>query len=207
MKRKYVMGGHWTSVPSDDWVAWNEGDQDITKRLELEDDSVDTIFTCHVQEHITLIENIAFFREVLRVLKKGGILRIAMPTVDKLIQFKEDEIGKHYCSVQTAHYFKNEDAALKELGLSGIDEAPMAFMFDSLFKGHNHRFVWDSKLAKKVLEKVGFSKVYIVEPGESKFDKSNCLERTIRGVNPEYVKKEFGIDKYDPETSVIEAKK
>lgn len=203
---KIIFGGHWDKPPKG-WVSITESEQDITKRLNFEDNSVDVIFNEHVAEHLPLEGAINFFKESLRVLKNGGVLRTACPTVDKLIEFESDELGKHYCDVQTKHYYPNEDVALKELGLEGIREEPIVFMLDSLFKGHNHKLLWTSSLIKKVLDKIGFSKVHIVEPGESKFDKSNCLERTIRGVNPEYVKKEFGIDKYDPETSVIEAKK
>ncbi len=203
---KIIFGGHWDNPP-EGWLSIPEPEQDITKHLNFEDDSVDAIFNEHVWEHLPLEGSICFAKESLRILNKGGVLRIACPTVDKLIKFKADELGKHYSDVQTQHYYPNEDAALKELGLEGIREEPIVFMLDSLFKGHNHKLIWTSSLIKKVLEKVGFSKVYIVEPGESKFDKLNCLERTIRGVNPEYVKEQFGIDKYDPETSVIEAKK
>jgi len=106
--------------------------------------------------------------------------------------------------VQTKHYYPAEDAALTELGLDGIREEPIVFMLDSLFKGHNHKLLWTSSLMKKVLLKVGFRQVNIHEPGETKFDKSNCLERTIRGINPDNFP---AGTKYDPETQVIEAKK
>lgn len=203
---KYIVGAHWHNVP-EGWICLSEHEQDMRKPLSFDDNSLDAIFSEHCQEHIDFIDGIFFIRESLRTLKKGGTLRIATPTVDKLIQFKNDPLGKHYSDVQTRHYYPNEDAALKELGLEGIREEPIAFMMDSLFKGHNHRFLWTSELLKKVLQKVGFSEVHIAEPGETHWDKSNCLERTIRGVEPNYVLKEFGLTKYDPETSVIEAKK
>jgi SAM-dependent methyltransferase len=204
---KYIVGGHWQSVPNEQWEALTEQDQDITKRLKWEDNTVDTLFSCHVQEHITLNENIWFFNEAKRVLKQGGILRICCPFIDKMIQFKNDELGKHYSDVQTRHYYPNEDAVLKEIGLEGIREEPIAFMMDSLFKGHLHKFLWTASLMKKVLEKVGFSEVYICNPGETNFNKEDCLERIIRGVEPNYVLKEFGLTHYDPESMVIEAKK
>lgn len=203
---KVLHGGHW-NTQIDGWINMPEQDQDITKRLKFDDAQVDVIFNEHTWEHITLIDAINYAKECFRVLKIGGVLRIATPTVDKLIQLKNDKLGKHYSDVQTRHYYPNEDAALKELGLEGIREEPIAFMMDSLFKGHNHRFLWTSELLKNVLVKIGFSEVHIVEPGETNWDKSNCLERTIRGVDPEYTLKEFGVTKYDPETSVIEAKK
>lgn len=204
---KYILGGHWTSVPNDEWQVLTEQDQDITERLQWEDNSVDVLFSCHVQEHITFVANVQFFQEALRVLKDDGILRICCPFIDKMIKFKNDELGKHYSEVQTKHYYPVEDAVLKELGFEGIREEPIMFMLDSLFKGHNHRMLWTSPMMKKCLLKVGFSQVDILEPGYSNFDKSNCLERIIRGVNPEYVLDKFGITNYDPESLVVEAKK
>lgn len=204
---KVVLGNHWTSAPNDEWLVLKEQDQDITKMMKWSENSVDCFFLEHTNEHITIIENIFFFKEALRCLKKGGILRIALPTIDKLIQFKNDALGQHYANVQLKHYYADQDAALRELGLNGINEDPICFMFDSLLKGHNHRFVWTSELLKKVIEKVGFSEVRICQPGQSYFDISNCLERTIRGVDPETVLKELDVIEYDPETSVIETKK
>lgn len=203
---KIIVGGHWDSAP-EGWQAFSERQLDITKGLPFFDNHISVIFSEHVQEHITLIENISFFKEALRVLKDDGILRICCPFIDKMMRVKNDELFKHYSDVQTRHYYPNEDTVLKELGFGGIREEPIMFMFDSLFKGHNHRMLWTSEMMKKVLFKVGFSQVDILEPGYSNFDKSNCLERTIRGVNPDYVLDTFNITNYDPESLVVEAKK
>lgn len=203
---KIVYGGHYQEVP-EGWISIPESEQDITQRLNLPDNSTDVIFNEHVWEHLPLEGAIAFAKESLRVLATGGVLRIACPTIDKLIQFKNDDLGKHYSNTQSRHYYLKEETALYQLGLDGLREDPIVFMFDSLLKGHNHKLVWSSTLIKKVLEKVGFGEVYIQEPGETNFNKEDCLERTIRGVDPEYVLEEFGITKYDPETLVIEAKK
>lgn len=203
---KLIVGGHWDNPPQG-WQSFTEQECDITKPLIWADNSVDVLFSEHVQEHIALIDSILYFKEALRVLKPNGILRICMPCIDKLIKFKNDELGKHYSDVQTRHYYPNEDAALKELGLEGIREEPIMFMLDSLFKGHNHKMLWTSSMMKKVLEKVGFSQVNIVEPGNSLFEEEIELERIIRGVEPNYVFQTFGITNYDPESKVIEAKK
>lgn len=203
---KIILGGHYEVAP-EGWVALTEQEQDMTKRLMWDDNTVDCLYSEHCVEHLPFEGAISYFKEALRILKPDGILRTVCPFIDKMIKFKNDEIGRHYADVQTKHYYPNEDAALKELGLRGIREDPMAFMFDSLFKGHNHKFVWTSSLMRKVLVCVGFSQVDILEPGNSNFDKSNCLERIIRGVNPEYVLDKFGITNYDPESLVVEAKK
>jgi len=203
---KIIYGGHWDNPPKG-WISITEQEQDITNRLNLPDNSTDVIFNEHVWEHLPLEGAIAFAKESLRILGTGGILRIACPTIDKLIQFKNDDLGKHYSDTQSRHYYLKEEAALYRLGLDGLREDPMVFMFDSLLKGHNHKLIWSSTLIKKVLEKVGFSEVYVCEPGETNFNKEDCLERIVRGVDVDYLKEHFGLDKFDCETMVIEAKK
>lgn len=203
---KVLFGGHYEACP-EGWQCLSEQEQDITKTLKYEDNSLIVIYLEHINEHITLIENISFLKEALRILKIGGVLRIDMPCIDKMIKFKNDGIGKHFADIQLSHYFAEENNALKKLGLQGISEEPIQFLFHSLIKFHNHKHVWTSKLMQKVLQKIGFSEVYICEPGQTNFNPEYCLERIVRGVNPEYIKNEFGIEYYDPESMVIEAKK
>jgi hypothetical protein len=208
---KVIYGGHWDNPP-EGWVSIPEDEQDLTLSLKQTPDSLDCIFTEHVGEHLSMNDCIWFMRESLKCLKKGGVFRIAMPCIDKIIQLKNDTFGKHYSDIQTKHYYPNEDSILKELGLEGVREEPIAFMMDSLFKGHHHKFIWTSELCKKVLQKVGYSEVYVQEPGETNFNKEYCLERVLRGANEDYLRKEFkiksdGVIKFDPETMVIEAKK
>jgi len=59
---------------------------DVRKRLPFEDCSVDFIYGEHVLEHFTFEEGEKVFREFFRCLKDGGVLRIAMPCLDYIIQ-------------------------------------------------------------------------------------------------------------------------
>lgn len=52
---------------------------DVTKSLPYEAGSVDAIYSSHFVEHLTRDEADRFFREALRVLRPGGILRLAVP--------------------------------------------------------------------------------------------------------------------------------
>jgi SAM-dependent methyltransferase len=48
-------------------------------RLPLEDASVDVVYTSHMVEHLDRETAAAFFREALRVLRPGAVLRVAVP--------------------------------------------------------------------------------------------------------------------------------
>jgi len=55
---------------------------DITKKLPLEDNSIDYIFCEEAIEHIDLNDGYSLLKECLRVLKEGGVLRVATPDLD-----------------------------------------------------------------------------------------------------------------------------
>lgn len=59
---------------------------DMRTPLPFDEASVDFIFNEHVVEHLDLEESRFFFLEAHRVLKPGGILRIATPDLDHLVE-------------------------------------------------------------------------------------------------------------------------
>jgi predicted SAM-dependent methyltransferase len=85
---KLHLGCGWRDF-GDDWVHIDGGDydhlehNDITK-LPYEDESVDLIYASHVLEYFDRQEVIPVLQEWVRVLKKGGILRIAVPDFESM---------------------------------------------------------------------------------------------------------------------------
>lgn len=59
---------------------------DIKTLPMFEDCSVDLIYASHVIEYFDRIEVITVLKEWYRVLKEGGILRIAVPDFEALVQ-------------------------------------------------------------------------------------------------------------------------
>lgn len=58
-----------------------------SKELPFATNTVSAIHSSHVQEHLSEDENIHFFKEAHRILKKGGVLRILVPDLEKEIKF------------------------------------------------------------------------------------------------------------------------
>lgn len=205
---KLIMGGHWTRPPAG-WTALTEKQQDITKKLNFKDDTVDVIFTEHVIEHIAMISAIGFMREALRVLKPGGIFRCAAPMTHAFadITGQPGEWVNRYTREQMVPYYKSEISELAKLGLS-LETDPQPFVIDFLVRKHGHQFCWSGHLMAKVLAKLGFSEALVVAPGDSNYDESTCLERTVRGTNADVFARDFGRDaRFDLETGVVEARK
>ncbi len=75
---------------------------DLRNPLPYDDNSVDFIFHEHFMEHLTVEEGIQSTKDFIRVLKPGGVLRIATPdlalAVDKYINLpiSEDPVVKRY---------------------------------------------------------------------------------------------------------------
>jgi len=204
---KVILGGHWDKAPAG-WTALNEREQDITHPLRWPDNSVDTIFTEHVVEHIHFLPAIGFMKEAFRVLKPGGVFRCVAPMthVFTKLDYNPEWIAR-YAFEQMRPYYPNEIAALDKLGLN-LQTDLKPFLVDFLVRKHGHQFCWSGLLMAKVLQKIGFSATHVASPGISEFDQDSCLERTVRGTNAENFARDFGADTvFDPESGVVEAKK
>ena len=73
----------WINIDSDS----DEADlkHDLRNPLPYENNSVDFIYNEHFIEHLTVKEGLRFLSECFRVLKKGGVLRIAGPSLDYIM--------------------------------------------------------------------------------------------------------------------------
>src|SRR5262249_7551150 len=61
----------------------HDSDIDISKKLPFANDSASFIFAEHVVEHIDYYAALDFFCECRRVLAPGGVLRIAVPSIER----------------------------------------------------------------------------------------------------------------------------
>ncbi len=111
-------------------------DMDLRQPLPLPDASVRFLFAEHVVEHVTPREAWRFFKEVRRVLKPGGVLRLAVPCVD-LIAERYDEAYADFLRRVT--------------GGDGSKENAM----DSIISNWGHQAVWTVPALRAVLHALG----------------------------------------------------
>lgn len=205
-KFKVIFGGHWADYPG--WLALSEADQDITKPLAFNDESVDVIFTEHVIEHVSFIDGISFMRESKRILKPGGVFRVVTPALEKLLNVSlENDMGKIYIQ-NLVRFYKKENDIFGELGFNGLSEFYRTFFFNSIFCGYGHRFIWSAGLMAKVLKSLGYSEARIYEVGQGG-NEEYCIERRRRGL---YLGNDWREDRspgyvYDVESLSVEARK
>ena len=73
-----------------DYVRYHQDVRDLSR---FSDDSIGLIYACHVLEYFDLQEAAGALREWRRVLKPGGVLRLAVPDFDKLTQVYHQHEG------------------------------------------------------------------------------------------------------------------
>ena len=123
--------------------------QDLTKPLPFSDGTVDAIYSSHFFEHIYYGDAHAITRECHRVLKPGGILRLALPDGEawarELIEAGDDETGE-------AGY-----RYLLRLGSHTLDRPTGRRKLTSKIGGHIHRWQPTRGLIRKMLLEAGFA--------------------------------------------------
>jgi SAM-dependent methyltransferase len=202
-----VFGGHWSDNPG--WLLLTERDQDITRPLHFADNSVDMAFAEHVIEHVSFLGGLQFLRECFRVLKPGAVCRIICPMLDRLVTADfSGENGQAYVRNILTPAFVDENVALVDvLGLRGFGEEPRTFLFNAVYMGHGHRFIWTSTLMINVMTAIGFRQANRFLPGEGSRP-SDCIERRRRGVYMGYEWREELLahhELFDVESFVVEA--
>jgi len=116
---------------------------DIRKGLPFDDDSVDFIYNEHFLEHVTFEEGEKVLREFRRCLKKGGVLRIAMPDLDYIIQkYNTDWKNQDWLSWPEYEFVKTRGQ-----------------MLNISFRWWGHKYLYNEEDLKNQLIKAGFLKI------------------------------------------------
>jgi SAM-dependent methyltransferase len=63
--------------------------RDITRLTMIPDDALDRVYMCHVLEHVMRPRIVATLREMARILKPGGLLRLSVPDFDSIVRLYE----------------------------------------------------------------------------------------------------------------------
>ena len=151
---------------------------DVRKPFPLPDASFDLVYSEHMLEHLTYAEGQRCLRECLRVLRPGGRIRVATPSLERLARLYE---GGHVA----------EDYIRWTVDTLGPEtHAPLAGVaINNFFRSWGHRFIYDAQTLRHALLEAGFVDVEEAPLGE--------LERHLAD-QPEF---------RELETFVLEAKR
>lgn len=134
---------------------------DLRTGIPADDNSVDAVYHSHTQEHIDREHIPAFFAEVIRVLRPGGIHRIVVPDFELLVRRYLESLG--------ADRQNHDDTIYEILGQCVRREAagtsrqsPMRrrienfILGDARKRGETHQWMWDRVNARQALDAAGF---------------------------------------------------
>lgn len=120
---------------------------DATKPLPFADSSFDLIYSEHMIEHVYYNEALSMLRECWRILKPGGIIRIATPCLEsllKLVESSRDDNAIRY--IQWA-----SDCCLQQ---GPFKDA--AFVVNNLFRSFGHQFIYSRSCLAETMKHAGF---------------------------------------------------
>jgi len=140
---------------------------DASERIPKASGSVDAIYSSHMLEHLDCCRAAVFLSEAKRILRRGGIIRLAVPD----IRFHVEDYLKH----QDADHFM--DAI--HLGRTGPRSWRGRIM--RLFAGdRSHKWMYDGKSLCRLLSESGFCEAAVVEPGTTRIPDPGALNLSER---------------------------
>jgi predicted SAM-dependent methyltransferase len=125
---------------------------DVRKGLPFDDESVDYIYNEHFIEHLTYEECEKVLQEFWRVLKKGGVLRIATPDLDYIIdRYINNWRDQEWLTWPEYSFIKTRGE-----------------MLNISFRWWGHKYLYNEEDLRNQLKKANFKKIVRCEWGKSK---------------------------------------
>ena len=144
-----------------DLHGYGHGDEllylDVRKRFPLPDASFDFVFSEHMIEHLTYAEGQVCLRECFRVLRPGGTIRTATPSLERLARLYESSSDVHRRYMQWA-----VDTLDPE-----VDAALPGVVVNNFFRSWGHRFIYDEQTLGHALTTAGFVDIAECDIGQS----------------------------------------
>lgn len=147
----------------------HDDDVDITQRLPWDDGVADFILAEHVVEHVHYEQAIGFFRECHRILRNGGVCRIAVPSVTRVMKLAT----RDYCE-----FAKKWAGAPDTSGMSPVaaDRVRRRHAMTNILFMHGHKAPWTEELLSATLFYAGFGDQRVCAPGHSPYPELQGIE-------------------------------
>jgi predicted SAM-dependent methyltransferase len=133
---------------------------DVTKKLPVDDDSCDGVYSSHVLEHLPLEDVDKALSETFRILKPGGLFRVVVPD---LAAAAEEYLSNLKNGVADAN---SEFLRTTQLGQEKRVRSPKALVYEWLGNAR-HLWMWDYTSLEQKLAQHGFREMRIARFNDS----------------------------------------
>jgi len=145
---------------------------DAVKPFPLPDGCFDVVFSEHMLEHLAYVDGQRCLRECHRVLRPGGRIRIATPSLERLIALYDDDLSdvqRRYLRWSADEFVQHADAPLP------------GFVLNNFLRDWGHEFVYDAATLRHALDSAGFVDVEEHPIGQSGDPRLAGLEGHLAG--------------------------
>lgn len=146
---------------SDDNIEKVDLNWDLRNPLPFNDGSIDFIFNEHFIEHLTVEEAQKSIKDFMRVLKPGGVMRIAMPDLEDVIELYNDK------NWRKRPVIKNHNMEFVRT---------RAELVNMSFSWWGHKWLYDWEELVRRLKDAGCTKMTRCTFGKSKYKELKGLE-------------------------------
>lgn len=147
---------------------------DATRRIPLPDNSVDVLYSSHMLEHLDRVEAGLFLAEANRVLVPGGMLRLALPDLEKIVATYRAN-GDADAFVESAHMCAPRPRSL------------LARLKNLVTGARHHHWMYDGASLSKLVAAHGFRDATVLESGETGIENHEPLDLREREDESVYV--------------------
>jgi predicted SAM-dependent methyltransferase len=139
---------------------------DVTRPLPFPDSSFAYVFSEHVIEHISQQAGFRLLREIHRILRPGGVVRITTPDLKKIIEIYENR-NEHVTLQEYAQY----------LSESTWPHERACQVLNTFVRHWGHKFIYDEEDLAAKLAAAGFERVERCEIGRSRHEILTGVDR------------------------------
>ena len=156
-----------------EWLKNNNIDYaDAAKNIPLPDNSVITIYSSHMFEHLSRDGGVRFLQEIQRLLVTDGVVRVVIPDLEKAISRYNKE--------------KNADEFMERISVTSPPISSLKNKLRFIFSGiRHHQWMFDGDSLANLLKSQGFRNVTIQINGNTLIESPgnlNLFEREEESV-------------------------